>query len=165
MLAITQIVFKHQKTERKSSGCWDYSVSVVFHLLAVVFQHIIHNNFKGTQHIWFVWFQHFLRPRGQEMLNAALNNQSRFCNGPQSPQLHIILKKTTKKLSFQLLTANGLGCAAEKGNSVGSSGPSASLSSLEIRPWTRGEGACRLPSSCRCFSSSGVQSDTAVDRL
>lgn len=38
----------------------------------------------------------------------------------------------------KLLTANGLGCAAEDENSTGSS---ASLSSLEIRPWMSGEGA------------------------
>lgn len=71
----------------------------------------------------------------------------------------------TVKPKYKPLTASGLGCAADDGNSMGSSGPSASLSSLEIRPWTRGEGARRLPSSCLCFSSSGVLSDTAADRL
>lgn len=69
------------------------------------------------------------------------------------------------KPRYKVLTARGLGCAAEDGNSMDSSGPSASLSSLEIRPWTRGDGARRLPSSCRCFSSSGMLSDPGVDRL
>lgn len=71
----------------------------------------------------------------------------------------------TVKLWSKTLTARGLGCVTEEGNSMGSSGPSVSLSSLEMRPWTRGEWAWRLPSSCQCFSSSGMLSDAAVDRL
>ena len=38
------------------------------------------------------------------------------------------------KPKYKVLTARGLGCVAEDGNSMDSSGPSASLSSLEMRP-------------------------------
>lgn len=74
-------------------------------------------------------------------------------------------KESFKTVNTKLLTASGLGCAAEDENSTVSSGPSASLSSLEIRPWMSGEGARWLPSSCRCFSSSWELSDAVVDRL
>lgn len=62
------------------------------------------------------------------------------------------------------LTAAGLGCQEEEeGYSYGSSGPSPSLSSLEMRPWVRGDGA--LPSSRQGLSSFGALSKDALDRL
>lgn len=65
----------------------------------------------------------------------------------------------------QMLTARGLGCAAEDWKSTVSSWTSESLSSLEIRPWTSGDGVRTLPSSARCVSSSGLLSPAAGDRL